>query len=83
MGERIALEGTVALAVGEVFQQGGHGIGLGIVRQPQPRGEAGAVAERDPDILDLAHTAGQKWRGQRGCRTMIIATVWTIRASSA
>ena len=59
MGERVALGRAVALAVGQVLEQGRDGGALGVLRQPQARGEAGAVGERDPRVLDLADGAGE------------------------
>ena len=59
MGERVPLRRPVALAVGQILEQGGDGGALRVLRQPQPRGEAGAVGERDPGVLDLADAAGE------------------------
>ena len=36
-----------------------HGIGLRVLGQPHPRGEAHAVGHRDPEVRDLAHAAGE------------------------
>ncbi len=57
MGERIALRRAVAPAVGEVFQDRGHRIGLGVHGPPDTRGQLRSVRERDGHIvehLDLA-----------------------------
>ncbi len=60
MGERIALIRAVALAVGQVLQQRGHRVGLGILGQPDARGEPRAVLQRDRRVLDLADRAGER-----------------------
>jgi hypothetical protein len=50
----IAPIGAVALAIGEVFEDGRDLVALGVLRQPDPGGELGAVGKRDPDVIDLA-----------------------------
>ena len=48
----VARRGAVALAVGDGVQDRGHGIALGVLGQPDARGEPAAVGQRDPQVLD-------------------------------
>jgi hypothetical protein len=59
MGERIAFEGAVALAIRQVLQERRHRVALGVLRQPEARGKARAVPERNQRVLDLADAAGE------------------------
>jgi hypothetical protein len=54
MGERVALTRAVTLAVGQILQQRGHRIRLGVLGQPDAGGESRAVLQRDRRVLDLA-----------------------------
>ena len=42
---------AVVQAIGQVLEHGRHGLGIGVVRQPDPRREPRAVGERDEDSL--------------------------------
>jgi hypothetical protein len=64
----VAAAHVVALAVGDVFEDGRDRVVPGVLRQPDARRQAGAVGQRDPrvldtpyparEILDYLHTAG-------------------------
>jgi hypothetical protein len=56
----VALPGTLALAVGEVLEDGRDGRAVGAGGQPQPRREAAAVREADPAVLDLPDVSGKR-----------------------
>ena len=47
------------MAIGQVFEDGGDGVGQGVLGQPDPGGEAAAVAEGYPGVRDLADGTGQ------------------------
>ena len=53
---------AVALAIGQVFEDRRHRVGLGVLGQPDPRRQPAAVPERDEDVLDLAHRPRQARR---------------------
>ncbi len=55
----VARRGAVALAIGDVFQDGRDGGLAGIFGQPGARGQAGTVREGNPGVLDLANLARQ------------------------
>jgi hypothetical protein len=52
--KRVSCRRSVALAVGDVLQNRRHRVGLGVLGEPDPRGEAAPVSERDPRVADLA-----------------------------
>ena len=66
MGQRIALMRAVALAVGQILQQRGHRVGVGVLGQPDAGGEPRAVLQRDRRVLDLADRAGKGRDDQDG-----------------
>ena len=49
---RVAAGHRVALAVRQVLEDRRHRVGLGVVGQPDARGQAGAVRQRDPGVVD-------------------------------
>ena len=55
--ERVARRRAVVLAVRDVLEDRGHGIGLGVLGQPDARRQACAVGERDERVRDRAHAA--------------------------
>ena len=59
MGQLVALDRAVALAVGQIFEDRRHRALRGILRQPDPGRQAAAVGERDPLVLDLAHRCAE------------------------
>ena len=66
MGQRVERCRAVVLAVGDVFDDRGNRIGLGVLGQPQPGGEARPVGERNAEVQDLAYLVGELMaRGHR------------------
>ena len=59
MGEGIADDGAVALAIGQYSRIAGTGSAERVVGHPDAGREAGAVGKRDPLILDLDYGAGE------------------------
>ena len=59
MGQRIALIGAVALAVGQILEDRRNRILLSVLRQPDAGSQSRAVPQRDQRMLDLAHGAGK------------------------
>ena len=55
----VAEDRPVGLAVGEVLEHGGHRVVLGVLRQPDPRGEPRPVGQVEPGVLDLPNAAGE------------------------
>ncbi len=66
IGERVAFIGAVALAVGQIFQDRRHRILLGVLGQPDARGELRAVLQGDRRVLDDADGAGKGRDDQDG-----------------
>ena len=64
MGQRVPLRGEVAPAVGEVLEDGGHGVGPGVRGEPHSRREPRPVLERDPDRVEPLDRPRE--RGHRG-----------------
>src|SRR5690349_23249034 len=60
MGQRVALVGAVALAVGEILENGGNRSLLGIYRQPDTGSERGTVPQRYQCMLDNAHAVWKR-----------------------
>jgi hypothetical protein len=54
---RVAAGHRVALAVREVLEDRRDRIGLGVLREPDARGEPPSVADRDPGVVDPSDTA--------------------------
>src|SRR5262249_42555399 len=59
VGRAIAERGHVALAIGDVFEHRRHRLAIARLRQPYACREPHAVAEGNPDVLDLADSDGQ------------------------
>ena len=59
VGERVADDGAVALAVGQVFQDDRHRFFQRIGRHPGPCGQADAVAQRDEQVGGFGDGAGK------------------------
>jgi hypothetical protein len=59
VGQVIARHRAVALAIGQVFKDRRHRIGLGILGQPDARGQPRAIGHGDPGVLDLSDLAGK------------------------
>ena len=57
--DRVAIDGAVAQPIGQIFEHGWHRVALGVLGQPDPRGEADAVGHRDPLRRDLADGTGK------------------------
>ena len=57
MGQVIALHRPVTFAIRQVFKDRRYRIVLGILRQPNPRSQPGAIGHGNPRIVDLAHLA--------------------------
>ena len=55
MRQRIAFESSSLLAVGQVFKDGRDGMLVGILWQPDARGQICAVAQGDQGVLNLAY----------------------------
>ena len=51
----IPRQGAIALAIGQVFEDRRVTPGAGIGRQPDTRGQLGAVLQGDQAVLDFAH----------------------------
>ena len=60
MGQRVERGGSVALAVGDVFDDRRNRMALGILRQPKSGGEARPVGERNAEVQDLASFMGKR-----------------------
>ena len=58
----------VALAVGQVLEDGRDGIALGVLGQPDARGQARAVGQRDPRVVDAPDGAGEVGADAHGWR---------------
>ena len=56
---RVADGRPVRLAVREVLEDRRHRVVLGVRGQPDAGGQARAVGQRDPEVLDLPHLAGK------------------------
>ncbi len=52
MPDGVVDRGRVVLAVGQVLEDSGDGVRGGVTGEPDPSGEAAAVGERDPDVVD-------------------------------
>ena len=66
IGERVALIGAVALAVGQIFQDRRHRILLGVLGQPDAGSERRAVLQGNRRVLDDADGAGKGRDDQDG-----------------
>ena len=53
VGQLVTVGRTVALAIGDVLQDAGHRLALGVHRQPDPRRQSAAVRHGNPGVLDL------------------------------
>ena len=45
--------GSIVLAIGNVFEQGGEGLRLRVQREPDPGGEPGAIRQRNPGMFNF------------------------------
>ena len=64
---RVAAGHRVALAIGQELEERGDGVALGVVRQPDPRGETGTVRQRDPRVIDAPDAARELGPEPQGC----------------
>ena len=55
----VAARERVALAIGQVLEDGRHRIALGVLGEPDARGEPRAVGQRDPRVVDAPDGAGE------------------------
>src|SRR6185295_2397460 len=55
----VAAGRAVALAIGEVLEDGGDRVVLGVLGEPDPRAQPDAVGQRDPDVVHHPHRARQ------------------------
>ena len=60
MVDPVAASRDVAFAVGDVLDNCGHGMLLGILGHPHARSHPRAIRQRDPDVLDRPHGTGQR-----------------------
>src|SRR4051812_15614963 len=67
MDGRIPQRRAVVLAVRDVLEHRGDRLAPGVPRHPDARGQATAVCERDPCVLDDPHRAREVRYGPRGC----------------
>ena len=68
MPGRVADRRPVALAVGDVLEQGGHRVAFGVLGEPDLGGEPAAVRKRDPLVLDHADGPGKSARDSFPCK---------------
>jgi hypothetical protein len=59
MGQGVAFDRAVPLAIGKIFEDCRNRVGIGILGQPDPRGESRMVRELDENILDLDYLSGK------------------------
>src|SRR5690625_4141635 len=79
MVDGVPLGGQVALAVGDEFHDPRHRFVLGGGGAPQPRGEFGAIAHRDPQVFDLLHVMGQGGDGPHSILLVVVSQSSSIR----
>jgi hypothetical protein len=59
MRQRVTVIRAGPLAVRQALEDRGDAVLAGVYRQPDARGEVGAVTQRDQCVLDLAQRAGK------------------------
>ena len=82
MGQRIARGRAVALAVGQMLDDGGNLVGVGIVRQPDAGRQRAAVAHLDADVGIFDELAGKFRDGLHG-RTHRFSSCTRVAAACA
>jgi hypothetical protein len=71
LADRVAGGRAVVLAVGQVLEDGRDRVALGVLGQPDPRGEPGPAGELDPGVLDLANRPRQPVPGHDSHRPIL------------
>ncbi len=59
MGQGIAFDRAIPLAIGKIFEDGRDRVGVGILGKPDPGGEPRLVRKLDENILDLDYLPGK------------------------
>jgi len=59
LAQGVPEDSAIVFAVREEFQQGWNRVVFGILRQPDPGGEPGAVGNGDEDVFDLPDRVGE------------------------
>ena len=70
----------VALSVGQVLEDGRHRVGLGVLGQPDPRGQPRSVGHRNPGVVDPPDGTREIGSRAQGAQSMSASAAVAARA---